>query len=125
MTQVRVDKRIGIEDVGSVSELRCPRCAGPNLHHLGVTVFDRAEDAPVVIRTLVEGGKSKTDVVPNGDSGNPSSRRDGLAILFSCEGCGGDLADPIELMIAQHKGSTEIAWRYRPAADFIVSDSSR
>jgi hypothetical protein len=49
-------------------------------------------------------------------SGNPSSRRQGLAIRFFCEGCGGaDSDDIIELTVAQHKGSTELAWRYSPA----------
>ena len=115
------DKRIVTTDVGAALELHCPRCAGRNLHHLGVVIYDRAEDADNVIRTTVEGGTSRTAVVPNSGSGNPSSRRDGLAILFSCEACGGDLADPIELLIAQHKGSTEIIWRYKPAAEFIES----
>ena len=124
MAQVMFDKMIVTEDMGSVSELRCPRCGGQYLHHLGVTVFDRAEDAPALVRTTVASGTTKTDAVPNAGSGNPSSRRDGLAILFSCESCGGTLADPIELVIAQHKGTTEIGWRYKPAAEFIESGSS-
>jgi|HubBroStandDraft_6_1064221.scaffolds.fasta_scaffold334923_1 hypothetical protein len=123
MTEVTIDKTIVIEDVGSISELRCPRCAGQYLHQLNVVVFDRAEDASHVIRTTVEGGTSRTDVVPNAGSGNPSARRDGLSILFWCEGCDAKRADPIELTIAQHKGCTEIGWRYRPAAKFIASGS--
>lgn len=46
---------------------------------------------------------------------NPSSRRDGLVISFTCEQCSrDDPGDVIELTIAQHKGSTEIGWRFSP-----------
>ncbi len=91
-----------------IAELHCPRCGSANLHHTGVTVFDRAEDRPTVVETTVSAGKVKVDPASIGAM-NPSARRDGLAIRFDCEGCG---EDPIELTIAQHKGSTEIGWRY-------------
>lgn len=92
----------------TASELRCPRCDSAYLHHEGVTVYDRKEDARSVIETTVRGGK--VSVVPSAPGvDNPSSRRDGIAVLFSCEGCGDD---PIEMTIAQHKGTTEIGWRY-------------
>jgi hypothetical protein len=119
MAQMTLDKTVLIEDAGSVSILRCPRCGGEYLHHMGVKVFDRGEDGPAVVRTSVTGGASKMELVLAADSQNPSSRRDGLAIQFSCEGCGGSADDLIELTIAQHKGSTEIGWRYTPAAKFL------
>lgn len=90
------------------ADLLCPRCGSANLHHTGVTVYDRGEDRATVVETTVSGGKIKLDPVAHGAM-NPSGRRDGLAIRFDCEGCG---EEPIELTIAQHKGSTEIGWRY-------------
>ncbi len=74
-------------------------------------MFDRGEDAATVVRTEIAGGKVTTEPAAQGD-GNPSSRRDGLVVRFWCEGCGDD---PIELCIAQHKGTTEIGWRYQAA----------
>jgi hypothetical protein len=41
---------------------------------------------------------------------NPSERRQGLAIAFSCEDCDAKL----ELTIAQHKGNTIVEWRLQP-----------
>jgi hypothetical protein len=91
-----------------VAELQCPRCGFAGLHHTGVLVFDRTEDAVQVTLTSVQGGKVAVDT--NGsNAGNPSSRRDGIVLKFECEGCGNA---PIEMTIAQHKGSTEIGWRY-------------
>ena len=94
----------------SVSELQCPRCGVANLHHSGVTVYDRGEDATTVVKTSVSNGKVAVESIAPG-AGNPSLRRDGISIRFWCEGCG---EEPIELTIGQHKGSTEIGWRYVP-----------
>lgn len=110
---MKLDKIISTRDAGSVTDLICPRCGADNLHHLGVAVFDRNEDAPLTVKTLVEGATVAVAVLASEGSANPSSRRDGLAIQFECEGCGGGTnEDVIELTIAQHKGSTEIGWRY-------------
>lgn len=90
------------------SQLHCPRCGEGALHHSSVTVFDRDEDARSVVKTVVEAGKVHVD--PSAlNEGNPSSRRDGLVVDFWCEACGNE---PIQLCIGQHKGSTEIGWRY-------------
>lgn len=102
---------ITTRDYGEASELGCPRCGAFLLHHIGVTSFDRREDAQQVVKTRIESGRVNVDPEASG-SGNPSTRRDGLVIDFWCEGCGDA---PIELCIAQHKGSTEISWRYAPA----------
>jgi hypothetical protein len=71
-----------------------------------VTVFDRTEDSPTMVRTRVSNGIVESREVPNGNE-NPSSRRDGIAIGFWCECC------PVksELTIAQHKGQELVAWR--------------
>jgi hypothetical protein len=90
-------------------ELRCPRCGDTDLRHGQVTAFDRNEDAEMTIVTRISGGFAETRLLPSDQAGNPSSRRHGLAIAFACEGCG----DGLELTIAQHKGSTTVAWRFR------------
>lgn len=94
-------------------ELICPRCGSTYLHHIGVTVFDRKEDAQQVVRTSVDGASSSMAIVSSSDSGNPSDRRDGVVVAFRCEQCGGGTeTDRIELTIAQHKGETLVKWRY-------------
>jgi hypothetical protein len=93
-------------DCGGRPELVCPQCGYLNLHQGRVTVFDRSEDARMTVVNTVDGGRTSTHLLPNPIT-NPSSRRHGLAIAFSCEHCG----DGLELTIAQHKGSTEFAWR--------------
>lgn len=97
-------------DAGAASDLLCPRCGADNLHHIGVTVFDRKEDAGATVKTVVRGGRAETDVVRNNATGNPSARRDGITVDFWCEQCGEDKI--IELRIAQHKGSTEVSWLF-------------
>lgn len=97
------------------SDLRCPRCGGMQMHQGKVTVFNRNEDDETTLVTTVGNFNSLTGLVPNDGSGNPSSRRQGLVIEFDCEGCStGDPDDVLELTIAQHKGSTEIGWRFTP-----------
>ena len=89
--------------------LVCPRCHDSHsyLHHGRVTVYDRREDDPRPIKIEVAGGAALIKRVDSDGSGNPSSRRDGLAIHFECEICG--LTS--ELTIAQHKGQSLIGWR--------------
>jgi hypothetical protein len=98
------------------ANLLCPRCGNSYLHHRGVVAYDRSEDAETVLKTSVEVGKTTVQLVAQADSGNPSSRRDGLVIQFWCENCGGgdDGSSVIELTLAQHKGETEVAWRFTP-----------
>ena len=90
--------------------LECPHC--PNeiesyLHHGKVTVYARHEDAPLVTITEVSNGVAHTKELDSRCSGNPSFRRDGVAICFECEFCG----RTSELTIAQHKGQSLLAWR--------------
>lgn len=96
------------------SDLRCPRCDSINLHQAGVTIFERKEDDALVTRIAVDGPRAEVTVTPSNGSDNPSARRHGLVIRFLCEGCNWtqDPPDLIELTIAQHKGSTEIGWRF-------------
>jgi len=83
----------------------CPACGEGNLHHGEVTVFNRGEDDPKCLVTKV--GLFGTSIKITDGKGNPSSRRDGVLIEFTCEHC---YAGPV-LEIIQHKGATFIQWR--------------
>src|SRR5436190_19132022 len=86
--------------------LACRYCGEQNLHHDRVIVFDRCEDEPKLTKVTVECGVM-VETVHSCGSGNPSSRRHGLAIKFWCEHCDKNS----ELCIAQHKGNTFLSWR--------------
>lgn len=88
--------------------LLCPRCGFDHLRHRQVNIFDRREDAQDVVHTAVQEGTVSMRVVANNESVNPSDRRDGLIVRFSCEGCGE--TRPVFMAIAQVKGRTEIRW---------------
>ncbi|MDE4619650.1 hypothetical protein [Sinorhizobium meliloti] len=94
------------------SDLKCPNCGGSHLHHIKVAVYDRSEDAAQVTKTVVANGRASMDKVDSLSSGNPSTRRDGIVVSFECETCPAGKDGPLELTIAQHKGSTEIGWRF-------------
>ena len=109
-TRLILSKEIKTVDLGGAADLLCPRCGADNLHHGAVTTYDRAEDGKAVIETKVDGSSIAVDASSTGID-NPSGRRDGLVIDFWCEQCGNA---PIQLCIGQHKGSTEIGWRFDP-----------
>lgn len=107
---------VGISQVGNESgHLRCPRCNSENLNHIGARFFIRHEDAMDVAVVDVEGPGVSMRMEKNQKSGNPSARRHGLVVQFVCEICPDD-GTVLELMIAQHKGQTEIGWRYPASA---------
>ncbi len=88
--------------------LICPSCGGDFLHQGRVDVFERDEDDVQVLHVQVCGAKIvKAAVVNNDMSTNPSLRRQGLTVSFSCETC---KARP-KLDFSQHKGSTLVTWR--------------
>jgi ribosomal protein S27AE len=87
-------------------ELLCPECGGSYLRHHTVTCFDRGEDADTVTVTTVDAFGLSRHTAGNNASGNPSARRDGATVQFTCENCG----EPSTLYIAQHKGRTQIGW---------------
>jgi hypothetical protein len=84
---------------GFGGELKCPSCGNNYLHHEKVEVFERGEDEEKGLHVTIENGAVTTN---NNLSGNPSSRRHGLLVHFSCEGC---KATPV-LSLSQHKGNT-------------------
>jgi hypothetical protein len=91
------------------NELICPHCGAEHsyLHHDQVTVCSRNEDQPRVTKIVVREHLAEISTVDNGTSGNPSWRRDGVAIRMWCELC----HTISELTLAQHKGMTQIEWR--------------
>ena len=87
--------------------LLCPHCNNDYIHHAGVEIYNCKEDAPhdrVSVSTCNEHNKYQLNVDQDGK--NPSARRDGIRVFFSCESCGQVSA----LTIAQHKGQTFMEW---------------
>lgn len=84
--------------------LLCPN-GGENLHQESIEYFDRREDADTGLHVFAERGKQ---LLVNEDMrGNPSSRRQGIKIRFSCEHC----RDTTHVLnIVQHKGVTYVSW---------------
>ena len=106
--------------VDDLNELLCPSCGGEYLHHYRIEVSDRGEDDDSVLFTSITTGTVPVGEKPpqfpvsvgpksNPDSRNPSARRQGLRVIFWCEGCAADL----QLMISQHKGNTFVEWDVR------------
>lgn len=96
-------------------QLYCPSCRSDCIHHDGVDVFERSEDARYGTRVRVRGvdlplaqrappPRAAEVTVDATLDGNPSSRRQGVTIRFWCEQC----SQRSVLTIAQHKGSTLI-----------------
>ena len=102
------------ESFGVAQELTCPSCGGNNLHQNGVEAYFRDEDADigvVVSASRVHHASTHT----GSQKRNPSGRRDGIRIFFTCEVCHGDpdvapYRPPFELTIVQHKGMTFMEW---------------
>ena len=88
--------------------LDCPKC-GENgyLHHGSVNVYARdREDAETGAHVFADGSVfGANSSAPMGD--NPSPRRGGLTVDFSCEVCGGQFV----FAIIQHKGKTYAGWQ--------------
>lgn len=94
--------QIKVKDDGS---LHCPACDYEYLHHERIEVYERDEDHRTSRCTIVQGNDVTIDGVVTSKH-NPSSRRNGIRIIFSCEVC---TAEP-SLIIVQHKGCTYINW---------------
>ena len=97
---------------GDGNSLRCPRCGFDYLRQAAIEVWSRGEDEEIEgVRITVDGSTVKAT------GRNPSPRRDGVSIAFSCEGrsCDedGNLDESSagEVVIFQHKRQTYIEWR--------------
>ena len=88
--------------------LLCPDCDNPYLHQESVEMFWRdREDSER--GTYVQSSWGNPPIVDKNSemNQNPSGRRDGLRIKFSCENCG---REDISLTLSQHKGWTLMEW---------------
>ena len=88
------------------NSLRCPHCGGSNLHHEWIEIFDQSACCGATYRVSVDSGGVGVRIGPDTWKDNPSARRNGLKIFFSCETC----PEKPVLSIAQHKGDTLLAW---------------
>lgn len=95
-------------ELDSMHGLTCPSCNGSYLHHGKVSIFWRKSedsDEHEYVKSDHEG--TTTSKHPLSAIDNPSSRRSGMTIDFSCEICD---AEP-RLAIYQHKGTTYVKWQ--------------
>lgn len=104
--------------------LVCPSCKHTNLHQCNVTVFERAEDDAYTTVIAQNGADAQVSRFKSEDTCNPSSRRHGLLLEFTCEHCHADkftvkpwpakvdwsAPNPFLLGISQHKGDTLMQW---------------
>ena len=102
------------EQCASFSYLVCPNCLGDNLHHVAVRIYGRHEDADTCLKTTVgtnnwDPGYAQTTLTQGTE--NPSDRRVGLTIDFTCEHCSGSEV-VAQLCVSQNKGSTNMFWRW-------------
>jgi hypothetical protein len=97
--------------------LMCPHCLEVYTHTSDVEVYNRYfEDSHYWVHTV--SGSTVKSHLNEGD--NPSPRRDGIRIYFTCESCHSpfetsnpaDVPPPFELLIYQHKGETYIKTVY-------------
>lgn len=96
-----------ITDPSSFGELNCACGRHGNLHHGNVTIFKRGEDGDTTTVIAQNGNTAQSSDFPSDDTCNPSPRRSGMLIEFSCEQCPGK---NLQLAIFQHKGNTYVEW---------------
>jgi hypothetical protein len=94
--------------------LACPECDGTYLHQEEVDIFVRKrEDHSSNAITVDPYGSCHAGMPSN----NPSPRRNGLIVYFTCEHCHYNLKYEkklaFRLAIYQHKGETIIEWIWR------------
>lgn len=113
---IKIQEPIKLDDGWNPeSKLACPSCKNHDgmTHHEHVEVYIRHGDswhAPGTRYSI-----NRRTVVTDADmTNNPSYRRDGIRIYFSCENCGAGQEDmPYnEILISQHKGNTLISVVY-------------
>jgi DNA-directed RNA polymerase subunit M/transcription elongation factor TFIIS len=95
------------DDAGQL--MHCPACGYSYTSHERVDVYQRdSEDSATGIHVSVH----ETDVDIDRVMGfNPSDRRNGIRIYFSCEGCGEDHPG-FSITMVQHKGRTFFEAQY-------------
>jgi hypothetical protein len=69
--------------------LSCPKCDEVYLHQGNTAIYERKEDAPYTTVISQNGHEVTAIKFPSEETHNPSSRRHGLTIEFTCEHCHG------------------------------------
>lgn len=105
--QISVNEAEFMSGMADTNVMICPACGYYNTHQQYYEIFQRIEDCSG-IRTVVQLNQTTVDT---NMKGNPSSRRDGMRMFFTCEGCHGsedksENPPMFELLIYQHKGVT-------------------
>jgi hypothetical protein len=87
-----------VDYFGEDFQLICPKCGFDHTHLESVEYFGRHEDDEIGTHATMNINGCKVDDCLDG---NPSDRRDGLILHFTCEdGC------EFDILIFQHKGGT-------------------
>ena len=99
--------------VGEDGNLECPKCGDIYIHQGNTTIFERLEDAEYVTVIAQNDAEVTASKFLDADTCNPSSRRHGMLIEFTCEHCHAsppEFRQPFRLAIYQHKGATFVDW---------------
>jgi hypothetical protein len=105
-----------VVDSDNYGELTCPCGKGGNIHQENVMIFHRGEDGDTTTVIAQDGGTVQATEFPSQDTCNPSTRRGGMLIEFSCEQCSYSAQETstpdktFRLAIFQHKGNTFMEW---------------
>jgi hypothetical protein len=100
-------------EVDEDGRLACPKCGDIYIHQGNITIFERREDDNYVTVITQNDAEVTTARFLNADTCNPSSRRHGMLIEFTCEHCHAsppEFRQPFRLAIYQHKGNTFVEW---------------
>ena len=91
--------------------LQCPHCKHDKIHQIETQLYCREEDKDevLVLVSMYTGMISQTKTsktVRSISISNPSFRRQGMRIIFKCEGCD----EYPQLVLHQHKGDSILEW---------------
>ena len=109
--------------------LRCPHCGHAHIWHDDIEVFNRGEDEVRGLHVVIRFGDDRLTVDDN-LIGNPSPRRHGLKIWFTCENC----RRRHVLVIRQHKGrsyarwlteAVNLEWLEESKQDYLVAEDEK
>lgn len=91
--------------------ISCPVCGEDCLHHTDVKVYNRGNEDNENYDVVLIDSEHGTSLIPvqDEDRPNPSDRRDGVRISFTCE----QECEVPDLMLYQHKGTTYLEWDKR------------
>ena len=108
-------KETGLNEIDPTNPLLCEECGGEYLHQEKIEIFERSEDSSHGLKVTTQ--NNGQCVLSQSMAENPSPRRQGVRIIFSCEFCpsdgdpcvGGKLTTVLEII--QHKGGTYLTSR--------------